>query len=47
VDTSRGQYRLGRKLTLDVKAETFGRDREANAHLFREYRRPFVVPDRA
>jgi predicted dehydrogenase len=37
-------YRLGRKLTLNVAAETFGGDRAANALLTREYRRGFVVP---
>ena len=39
-------YRLGRALRLDVKSETFGRDKEANALLSRAYRHPFVVPDR-
>jgi predicted dehydrogenase len=34
VDTLGARYRQGRKLTLDVKAETFGRDPEAHALLF-------------
>jgi predicted dehydrogenase len=38
------KYHLGRKLTLDVKTETFVGDREANALLTREYRSGFVVP---
>jgi predicted dehydrogenase len=37
-------YRLGRKLTLDAKSETFVGDREANALLTREYRKGFEVP---
>jgi len=37
-------YTLGRKLTLDVKTETFVGDRQADALLTREYRRGFVVP---
>jgi hypothetical protein len=38
--------RLGRKLTLDPKAETFVGDKEADALLTREYRKGFVVPDK-
>jgi predicted dehydrogenase len=39
-------YRLGRKLTLDAKAETFVGDAEANKLLTREYRKGFAVPDK-
>ncbi len=39
-------YRLGRSLTPDAHHETFGADREANALLTRDYRAPFVVPDK-
>src|SRR5262249_50665058 len=34
-------YRLGRKLLLDAKSETFVNDAEANKLLTREYRKPF------
>ena len=37
-------YRLGRKLTIDAKTETFVGDPEASAMLTRNYRKPFVVP---
>ncbi|MBY0526850.1 MAG: Gfo/Idh/MocA family oxidoreductase [Gemmataceae bacterium] len=40
------QYRLGRALKFDVKAETVPGDKEANALLNREYRMPFVVPEK-
>ncbi len=36
--------RLGRSLTFDTEAETFGSDKEANAMLTRNYREPFIVP---
>jgi hypothetical protein len=39
-------YRLGRKLTFDATAESFVGDSEANQLLTRQYRTPFVVPDR-
>lgn len=39
-------YRVGRTLTFDPRTETFPGDSEANAYLSREYRAPFVVPDR-
>jgi predicted dehydrogenase len=41
-------YRLGRTLTLDVQREQFTGEGApaANAHLSREYRRPFVVPEK-
>jgi predicted dehydrogenase len=40
-------YRVGRRLTLDVPNERFSNDAEANRLLTREYRQPFVVPERA
>jgi predicted dehydrogenase len=39
-------YKLGRKLTVDARAEAFVGDPEANKLLTREYRKPFVVPDK-
>ncbi len=41
-------FRLGRTLTLDPTAERFTGDgaKEANVFLTREYRKPFVVPDK-
>ncbi|MGZ3337981.1 MAG: Gfo/Idh/MocA family oxidoreductase [Isosphaeraceae bacterium] len=39
-------YRLGRKLTFDAATESFVGDAEANQHRTRNYRAPFVVPDR-
>jgi predicted dehydrogenase len=38
-------FRLGRRLNFDPITETFGDDKEANAMLKREYRKPFVVPE--
>jgi predicted dehydrogenase len=38
--------RIGRKLTVDAESETFLGDDEANRMLTREYRAPFVVPDK-
>jgi hypothetical protein len=40
------KYPLGRKLVLDDRAESFVDDAEANRLLTREYRKPFVVPDK-
>jgi predicted dehydrogenase len=40
------KYRLGRKLVLDAQTESFIDAPEANRLLTREYRKPFVVPDR-
>ncbi|HEX5273633.1 MAG TPA: Gfo/Idh/MocA family oxidoreductase [Gemmataceae bacterium] len=37
-------YRVGRRLTVDVKNEAFVGDKEADALLTREYRAPFVMP---
>jgi hypothetical protein len=39
-------YRLGRSLDFGPKTETFGNDAEANALLTREYRPPYVMPER-
>jgi predicted dehydrogenase len=39
-------YQLGRKLAFDAKTEKFINDSEADAMLTREYRKPFVVPDK-
>jgi predicted dehydrogenase len=40
-------YRLGAKLKIDPKREEFIGNKEANTHLFREYRKPFEVPSKA
>jgi predicted dehydrogenase len=37
-------FRMGRKLKLNPEKENFGRNREANKLLTRDYREPFVVP---
>jgi predicted dehydrogenase len=39
-------YRTGRKLRFDPQAERFIDDAEANSHLSRKYRKPFVVPEK-
>jgi predicted dehydrogenase len=39
-------YRLGRKLTVDATAEAFVGDSEADKLLTRDYRKPFVVPEK-
>ncbi|MGH9719886.1 MAG: Gfo/Idh/MocA family protein [Bryobacteraceae bacterium] len=39
-------FRTGRKLTFDPATETFPGDAEANRYLTRQYRAPFVVPDK-
>ncbi|MDB5348836.1 MAG: putative dehydrogenase [Planctomycetota bacterium] len=39
-------YRLGRKLKFDPSSETFPGDNEANAMLTRQYRKPYVVPEK-
>ena len=40
------KYRLGRKLVIDAAAEKVVGDDEANRLLTREYRQPFVVPEK-
>lgn len=47
VDMATSHYTLGRKLTIDPKKENFGKDREANKLLTRQYREGFAVPDKA
>jgi len=39
-------YRLGRELTFDAHNERFVDDEQANGYLSRNYRYPFVVPER-
>ncbi len=39
-------YRVGRKLTWDDKAHKFAGDAEANGYLTRDYRKPYVVPEK-
>ena len=39
-------YRLHRELRFDGKTETFTGDADANALLTRQYRAPFIVPDK-
>jgi hypothetical protein len=39
-------YRIGRKLAIDAQRETFENSPEAARLLTREYRAPFVVPER-
>jgi len=39
-------YRLGRSLNFDPKSQKFINDNEANGMLRRDYRKPFVVPDK-
>lgn len=39
-------YRLGRSLDFDAAKEQFVNDKEANAMLRRQYRAPFVVPEK-
>jgi predicted dehydrogenase len=39
-------YRLGRKLHINPSSESFVNDSEADAMLTRNYRAPFVVPDK-
>ncbi|HEX7450384.1 MAG TPA: Gfo/Idh/MocA family oxidoreductase [Pirellulales bacterium] len=39
-------YTLGRKLVVDAQSESFVGDDEANRMLTRQYRAPFVVPDK-
>jgi predicted dehydrogenase len=41
------KYRLGKKLTIDGKTESFIGDADANKLLTRQYRAPFLVPEKA
>ncbi len=41
------RYRVGRRLTIDPKTERVSNDAQANALLTRQYRKPFIVPERA
>ena len=36
--------RLRRDVVFDPKTETFGKDKEANAYLVKEYRKPYTLP---
>lgn len=46
MDLTKSKYQLGAKLTFDPKTEKFIDNAEANKLLTRDYRRPFVVPDK-
>ena len=39
-------YRVGRTVVFDTETETFVGDEEAQRYVSREYREPFIVPDR-
>ncbi|KPL14122.1 MAG: hypothetical protein AMS26_11830 [Bacteroides sp. SM23_62] len=39
-------YRTGRKLTFDVETEKFIDDQEADSYLTRDYRHPYVMPEK-
>jgi len=39
-------YRVGRKLTFNAQASQFVNDAAASKLLTRDYRRPYVVPDK-
>ena len=39
-------YRTGRKMTFDPKAEKFVKDKESDAYLTRDYRAPYVMPEK-
>jgi len=39
-------YRTGRKLIFDGKTERFVNDKEADSYLTREYRKPYVLPEK-
>jgi len=46
VPLDKSACRVGRKLVFDPKSESFVNDPEANRLLTRDYRKPFVVPER-
>ena len=39
-------YRTGRELTFDSHSERFVDDDQANGYLTRDYRYPYVVPEK-
>ena len=39
-------YRTGRKLSFDPKTEKFINDREADSYLTRDYRAPYIMPEK-
>ena len=39
-------YRIGRTLEFDHKTEKFVNDKEANKYLTREYRKPYILPEK-
>jgi len=39
-------YRTGRKLSFDPKTEKFINDKEANSYLTRDYRAPYIMPEK-
>ncbi len=45
VDLGKTEFRMGRVLNFDPKSETFVGDPEADRQLWRDYRKPFVMPD--
>ena len=47
VDMQRGHYTLGSKLKIDAEKENFGKNKEANRLLTRQYRPGFEVPKKA
>ena len=46
VKAEEATYRLGPKLDFDVDAEQFAKNKKANKLLTRNYRKPFVVPNK-
>jgi hypothetical protein len=46
VGLDKAMLTVGRRLNVNVQAENFGNDRDANALLTREYRKGFEVPSR-
>jgi predicted dehydrogenase len=46
VDLGKTSYRMGRTLTVDPKTERFIGDPEADALLTRQYRAPYIVPEK-
>lgn len=47
INMQTSQYTLGRRLTMNPKREVFVDDKEADALLTRDYRKPYVVPPTA